>query len=146
MKLSMRARYGIHAMFYLAQHAGEPPQPLKTIAETEGIPEPYLEQLMSPLRKQGLVTSSRGAQGGYTLSDAPGNISIGSVLRALEGSLVPVSCLENDGACGKTCDCASRLVWRRLQLSIEQAMDAMTLQDMLDDYAGVHDINKTGDK
>ncbi|MGI6183234.1 MAG: RrF2 family transcriptional regulator [Candidatus Fimadaptatus sp.] len=146
MKLSMRARYGIHAMFYLAQHAGEPPQPLKTIAETEGIPEPYLEQLMSPLRKQGLVTSSRGAQGGYTLSAAPGSISIGSVLRALEGSLAPVSCLENDDACGKTCDCASRLVWRRLQLSIEQAMDAMTLQDMLDDYAGVHDIDKTGDK
>ena len=138
MKLSTRARYGIHAMFYLAQHAGEPPQPLKTIAESEGIPEPYLEQLMSLLRRDGLVLSARGAQGGYTLSAAPGDISIGRILRALEGSLAPVSCLENDDACGKTCDCAPRLVWRRLQTSIEQAMDAMTLSDMLNDYKGLH--------
>lgn len=139
MKLSTRARYGIHAMFDLACHAGEPPQPLKSIAERESIPEPYLEQLMSLLRKEGLVVSSRGAQGGYTLSDKPANITIGRILRALEGSLAPVSCLENDSACGRTCDCASRLVWQRMYESIEQAMDNMTLQDMLSDYTEIHE-------
>lgn len=138
MKLSTRARYGIHAMFDLALHAGQPPQALKAIAERESIPEPYLEQLMGLLRKEGLVISARGAQGGYTLSASPEEISIGRILRALEGSLAPVSCLENDEACGRTCDCVSRLVWQRLQVSIELAMDNMTLKDMLDDYQRLH--------
>ena len=138
MKLSTRGRYGIHAMYDLAVHYGDGPQSIKCIAERQNIPEAYLEQLIAVLRREKLVISNRGAQGGYTLSAAPGEISIGRILRALEGSLAPVSCLENDDACGKTCDCASRLVWRRLQTSIEQAMDAMTLSDMLNDYKGLH--------
>ena len=137
-KLSTRGRYGIHAMYDLACNYNAGPQPIKAIAERQSIPEAYLEQLFAALKRDNLVNSVRGAQGGYTLSAAPGDISIGRILRALEGSLAPVSCLENDDACGKTCDCASRLVWRRLQTSIEQAMDAMTLSDMLNDYKGLH--------
>ena len=66
MKLSTRGKYGLYAMIYLAQHAGEGPQSLRAIAEL-GLPDPYLEQLLGSLRRAGLVTSVRGAQGGYML-------------------------------------------------------------------------------
>ena len=75
MKLSTRARYGIHAMYDLALMGNDKPQPLKAICERQAIPEAYLEQLMLVLRKEKLVQSVRGAQGGYTLAKAPGEIA-----------------------------------------------------------------------
>ena len=72
MKLSTRARYGIHAMYDLAQNYGAQPRPIKAVAEAQTIPEAYLEQLLCTLRRAGLVVSARGAQGGYMLSPAAG--------------------------------------------------------------------------
>ena len=74
MKLSTKGKYGLYAMFYLAQHEGSGPQPLKAVAEI-GVPEDYLEQLLGNLRRAGLVTTVRGAQGGYHLAYAPGEIT-----------------------------------------------------------------------
>ena len=85
MKLSTRGRYGIHAMYDLAVHYGDGPQSIKSIAERQTIPEAYLEQLIALLRREGLVISNRGAQGGYRLSREPKNITVGEVLRVLEG-------------------------------------------------------------
>ena len=109
MKLSTRGRYGIHAMYDLARNAEYGPQSIKAIAEREGIPEAYLEQLIAPLKRAGLVISTRGAQGGYTLARAPEEITVGDVLRALEGGLNLVDCLDEEDACGKSCACASRM-------------------------------------
>lgn len=134
MKLSTRGRYGIHAMFDLAMYAQEVPQPIKAIAERESIPEAYLEQLIAVLRKGELVTSIRGAQGGYMLARPADQITVGNVLRTLEGDLNIVSCLTGDDVCHKSGGCPTRAVWQKLRDGINQVVDSITLQDMIDDY------------
>ena len=134
MKLSTRGRYGIHAMYDLAKNADGGPQSIKAISEREGIPEAYLEQLIAPLKRAGLVTSTRGAQGGYTLARAPEEITVGDVLRALEGGLNLVDCLEEEDVCGKSCACASRIVWMKLRDGLNAIVDGITLRDMISDY------------
>ncbi len=132
MKLSTRGRYGIHAMYDLALNADGGPQPIKAIAEREGIPEAYLEQLIAVLKREGLVESTRGAQGGYALSRRPEEITVGDVLRALEGGLNLVDCLEED-SCGRSCACASRIVWMKVRHALNQIVDGITLRDMIED-------------
>lgn len=110
MKLSTRGRYGIHAMYDLACNYKSGPQPIKAIAERQTIPEAYLEQLFAVLKREKLVNSVRGAQGGYTLSRAPEEITVGDVLRTLEGGLNLVDCLLEEDTCGKSCACPSRIV------------------------------------
>ncbi|MBQ8088057.1 MAG: Rrf2 family transcriptional regulator [Clostridia bacterium] len=133
MKLSTRGRYGIHAMYDLACRLNDGPQPIKAIAERQGIPEAYLEQLFCALKRDGLVISARGAQGGYTLSRVPAEITVGDVLRTLEGGLNLVNCLEEDDICGKTCVCPSRVVWQKMRDGLNAVVDGITLQDMIDE-------------
>ena len=134
MKLSTKGRYGIHAMYDLAQYGSEIPQPIKSIAERQNIPEAYLEQLIGQLRRSGLVKSVRGAQGGYLLSRSPAEITVGEVLRTLEGELAVVDCLMEEDACHKACSCPTRVVWKKLRDGLNEIVDGITLQDMLDDY------------
>ncbi len=134
MKLSTKGRYGIHAMYDLAQYANDAPQPIKSIAERQNIPEAYLEQLIGQLRRNGLVKSVRGAQGGYLLSRAPAEITVGEVLRTLEGDLAVVDCLLGEDACHRACSCPTRVVWQKLRDGVNKIVDGITLQDMLDDY------------
>lgn len=134
MKLSTRGRYGIHAMYDLALNAEGGPRSIKSIAECGGIPEAYLEQLIAVLKREKLVVSTRGAQGGYTLARPAAQITVGDVLRALEGGLSLVDCLDEDDACGKSCACPSRIVWMKLRDGMNAIVDGITLQDMVDDY------------
>jgi len=134
MKLSTRSRYGIHAMYDLACCGAEEPQSIKAIAERQGIPEAYLEQLIGPLRRSGLVRSVRGAQGGYLLAERPEDITVGQVIRALEGDLNLIDCLSEEDACGKSRSCATRIVWRKLRDGVNQILDGITLKDMIDDH------------
>ncbi len=143
MKLSTRSKYGMNAMFELALRHGGGPASIKDISEAQSIPEAYLEQLFIPLKKAGLIVSVRGAQGGYTLAKSPADISIGAVIRTLEGSLFPVECLEDEGGCcerGSTC--AGRIIWEKLYSSITNVIDKLTLQDILMEY----DSRNKGDK
>ena len=135
MKLSTRGRYGIHAMYDLAEHYGDGPQSIKLIAERQGIPEAYLEQLIAVLRREKLVISNRGAQGGYRLSREPKDMTVGDVLRALEGGLNLVDCLLEEDSCGKTCACPSRVVWMKIRDGLNSIVDGITLQDMINEYA-----------
>ena len=135
MKLTTRGRYGIHAMYDIALHFQAGPRPIKAIAESQAIPEAYLEQLFAALRRGGLIASARGAQGGYRLTRPPAEITVGDVLRCLEGGLNLVDCLEEDSLCGKTCACPSRFVWLRIRDGLNAIVDGITLQDMLDDNA-----------
>jgi Rrf2 family protein len=132
MKLSTRGRYGIHAMYELALEYGGAPVSIKTIAERRDIPEAYLEQIFSMLRRDELVTSLRGAQGGYTLSRPPAEIRVGDLLRSLEGGLKLVDCLE-DETCTHACECPSRAVWKKINDGWTGIVDSITLQDMLKD-------------
>ncbi len=133
MKLSTRAKYGIHAMVDLAVQAGNGPQPIKAIAERQGVPEQYLEQLIAVLRKAGLVHSVRGAQGGYYLAKPPGDITMADLMDALEGPIELSDCLTGEDVCARACACPTKRVWERLSESIDSVLRDVTLQDMLDD-------------
>lgn len=135
MKLSTRSRYGLKAMFDLAQHSGEGSIPLKSIAERQGISEHYLEQLISGLRKAGLVKSNRGAQGGYVLGREADQIRVGDIIRVLEGSIAPVDCVseEDPDCCQNSKYCVTRSIWEKIRDSIADVVDSITLADMVQD-------------
>ena len=132
-KLSTRGRYGVHAMYDLALHVDDGPQAVKAIAERQHIPESYLEQLVAALRKDGLITSVRGAQGGYRLSRPAEEITLGDVLRSLEGGLSLVDCLDGEDACERSCSCPVRAVWRRVRDGLTAVVDSITLKDIVRD-------------
>ena len=134
MKLSTRGRYGIHAMYELAANYGGSPLSIKAVAEKQNIPEAYLEQIIAVLRKDELVVSIRGAQGGYKLARTPEEITVGDVLRSLEGGLRLIDCLEEEETCGKSCACPSRIVWKKLSDGLNAIVDSITLKDMIDEY------------
>jgi len=133
MKLSTRSRYGIHAMFDLAKYADAGPQAVRSIAERQSVPEQYLEQLIAPLRRANLVRSIRGAAGGYQLARPPTDISVGAVVRALEGPLMITDCMVDADACVRSSACPSRVVWERLAKAINRVLDETSLADMLAD-------------
>ena len=130
-KLSTKGRYGVRAMYDLACVYGQAPQSVKCIAERQSIPEAYLEQLIAPLRKAGLVLSIRGAQGGYTLAREPKDISVGEILRAVEGPLAATDCITEP--CANSEGCAMHALWLRIHRGVNDLMDSISLQDMLND-------------
>lgn len=136
MKLSTKGRYGVKAMLDLALYSGSGPLPLKTVAERQNISEPYLEQLISTLRKAGLVKSVRGAQGGYQLAYDISEITVGDIIRALEGPIAPTDCvIEGEPPnCDRADCCVTRLVWEKVRDSITDVLDNITLQDMVELY------------
>lgn len=135
MKISTKGHYGVQAMFDLAQHHGEGPISLKSIAERQDLSEHYLEQLIAVLRKSGLVKSVRGAQGGYILAREPADIKVGDIIRVLEGPIAPVECVndEDPEQCLKAEFCITRNVWEKVRISIEDVLDSITLEDMCKD-------------
>lgn len=138
MKVSTKSRYGVAAMVDLAQHYGEGPVALRGVAERQQVSEHYLEQLMSSLRRAGLVRSLRGAQGGYELAKPPANVSVGDIVRAMEGPIAPVDCLlaeksDTNPYCGKTTRCIRRDIWRKMGDSINETLDGITLQSLCEE-------------
>lgn len=135
MRLSTRGHYGLKAMFDLALNYGTNPIPLKSVAERQNISDNYLEQLISVLRKAGLVKSVRGAQGGYMLARDPKDITVGEIIRVLEGPIAPVECVsEVDPAeCDQSDICITRTVWARVRDSIAEVLDSISLADMCRD-------------
>ena len=119
-------------MSYLAQKADDGPQPLRAIAQL-GLPEQYLEQLLGSLRKAGLVTTVRGAQGGYQLALPPDQITVGHIIDAMEGPLNLSECAnDSDSGCPHSAGCKTRRVWEYLTDNINRLLYSITLQDMLE--------------
>ena len=131
MKLSTKGRYGLRAAVDLAIYAKEEPISISTIAAKEGLSESYLEQLFAKLKKAGIVHSIRGTNGGYQLAIPATDITIGDILRALEGNMVVVDCPNNEAACAKFGSCVTKYVWRRINNSISETMDSMTLDEII---------------
>ena len=137
MRISTRGRYGIKAMVDLAMNTdGEKCVPLKSIAQRQGIPENYLEHLFFFLKRSGVVKSIRGAQGGYILNEKPENISVGDLLKILEGSLALVDCLENQPPkkkCGNAnCgECVVRDAWEIISDKLAEAAHSISLKDLI---------------
>jgi len=138
LKISSRTEYGLRAMVALARMAGhERPVPLRAIAEAEAIPEPFLDQIMAKLRRANLVTSVRGVNGGYHLSRPAEEISVGELVRVLEGSLAPIACVDDADPDSASCDlyagCHARSVWVRVTKAIARALDQLSLADVMHD-------------
>lgn len=133
MKISTKGRYGLRLMVDLAVRYDCGLVTLKDIASRQNISEKYLEQIIMLLNKGGLLRSVRGAQGGYSLSQKPEDITVGMVLRAVEGSLAPVECAENCAACPKSAECVTVGVWRKIKTAVEDVVDSITLKDLADE-------------
>lgn len=132
MKLSTRGRYGLRAMLDLALHYDDGYISLRNIAERQEISEGYLEQVFAMLKKDGLVKSVRGAQGGYKLSYPPEDITVGMILRTLEGSLAPVECVdgENPSKCSRYDECVTKFIWEKMRDSLYEVVDSISLEDL----------------
>jgi Rrf2 family protein len=141
MKLSTKGRYGLRAVVDLAVHSDEETIALSQIAERQAISINYLEQLIAKLKKAGIVKSIRGAQGGYQLAAPAEEISVGAILRALEGDLNPVDCSEvmgGDGLCSNSDSCVTKYVWKRISDSINDAVDNIKLSELVAESRKVH--------
>ena len=134
MKVSSRGEYGVRAMVTLARHYGLGPISIAAMARESSVPSSYLEQLIGPLRKAGLVESRRGAHGGYQLTRSPDRVVVGEVYRVMEGPVAPMDCVSEDVA-DQTCPliegCETRPVWLKVRDSIVDALDSLTLADLL---------------
>jgi Rrf2 family iron-sulfur cluster assembly transcriptional regulator len=132
-KLSTKGRYGLRAMIDLARYSENEPVSISSIAARQDISERYLEQLVGLLKKAGLVRSIRGATGGYVLARNSGEISVGDVLRALEGSLEPVKCAAfySEEGCMASDGCVTKYVWQKINESINETVDHMMLDELV---------------
>ncbi|MHB8507216.1 MAG: RrF2 family transcriptional regulator [Candidatus Dormibacteria bacterium] len=136
LKISSRGHYGLRLMTELARSHGRGPVSLTEVARIEQLPLPYLEQLVVPLRRAGLVEGTRGLHGGYKLAAPPASTTVGAILRVLEGPVAPVECASDDytsGGCGMEPNCNSRGLWLRVKQSVEEVLDGTSLADLLSD-------------
>jgi Rrf2 family protein len=131
MKLSTRGRYGVRLMFDLALHYGDGPIFLKDIAERQAVSAKYLWQLINPLKTTKLITSMRGAHGGYILGKAPENISLKEILDVLEGSLCMVDCVDTPSICERAPSCVARDIWGEVSQGMRQTLENITLAEMV---------------
>jgi Rrf2 family transcriptional regulator, cysteine metabolism repressor len=132
MKVSTRAEYGIRALMDLAHYYGEGPVQSHDIARRQGLPEPYLNQLLATLRRAGLVQSKRGPSGGHLLTRPPDRITIGEAFLVLEGSIAPWLCVEEaETNCIYAPGCGLRPVWQAVKEATEQVLNRTTLADIV---------------
>ena len=133
MKLSTKGIYGLRALIDLALYSENETVSIQSIARRQNISDSYLEQLMRKLRSAGLIVSVRGAQGGYKLARPANEISVGDVLRALEGSLEAVTCGGEDNSCQGADLCVTKFVWERINSSIRDTVDSIKLSQLVEE-------------
>ena len=135
MLISTRGRYALRVMVDLAEHRSEGYIPLKAIADRQEISEKYLESIVVLLVKAKMLDGVRGKGGGYRLSRAPEDYTLGEILRAAEGTLAPVTCLDCSSGelCPRAGECATLPVWRDLGAVTSQFLDSKRLSDILED-------------
>ena len=133
MKLSTKGRYGLRALIDLALYSENETVSIQSIDRRQNISDSYLEQLMRKLRSAGLIVSVRGAQGGYKLARPANEISVGDVLRALEGSLEAVTCGGEDNSCQGADLCVTKFVWERINSSIRDTVDSIKLSQLVEE-------------
>jgi Rrf2 family transcriptional regulator, cysteine metabolism repressor len=139
MMFSTKAEYGVRVMIALGRRRGQGPVSLAEIADSENLPLGYLEHLVAGLRKAGLVSSTRGAHGGYELGRPPGKITMAEVVNALEGTVTPMQCFTEPATGRVLCNheidgydhCATRLLWTRVQGGVMRALEQTTLQELV---------------
>lgn len=134
MKLSTKGRYGVRLMLDISLNCEEGPVSLKAISKRQGITEKYLWHLINPLKSAGLIESVRGAHGGYILAKPLSGISVKEIVRALEGPLTLVDCVEKPASCAKAQACVARDLWTEVAEKISQTLEAVTLKDIVESH------------
>ena len=135
MKVSTKGRYALRMMIDIAEHSDNEWIPIKDISERQGISIKYLEQIVTNLTRAGLLRSGRGSGGGYMLTKAPDQYAVGEILRAIEGKMAPVACLEDEiNQCERRNLCKTLGFWTGLYKVIGNYIDSVTLQDFLKPY------------
>lgn len=142
MILSTKGRYGLKAVFELSLNYGEGPVSLKKISEKYNISVNYLEQLFAKLKKKGYIETVRGAHGGYLLAKEPKEITVGMILRTLEGDITASDCLAKE-VCGRESICATRGIFEKIENSINNVIDNITLADMYEEHKIIMAEEKT---
>ena len=133
MKISTKGRYALRMLLDLAEHREDGYVALKDIAERQGISKKYLEQIIPILNRSDLLKTNRGYQGGYMLAKSPDKYTVGMILRLTEGSMAPVSCLEEGAPACDRADCCETLeVWQNLYDAINRVIDGVTIADLVD--------------
>ena len=131
MKVSTKGDYGIRALIELGRHYGEGPLQSSEIAARQSIPEPYLDQLLTTLRRAGFIRSVRGPQGGHALIRRPEELPVSEVVLALEGSLDPIACLEEGSPCSRQGGCAQRSMWEEVREVMVSVLQRTTIADLM---------------
>lgn len=133
MKISTKGRYALRMIAELALNQENAFVSLKDIAEHQNISKKYLEQIVPMLNKSGILRTNRGNKGGYMLARPASEITVGDILRATEGSLAPVACLEFEpNTCKRANECSTLFVWEGLYKAVTDYLDSITVQDIID--------------
>lgn len=133
MKISTKGRYALRMLIDLAQHQDEGYIALKDIAARQNISKKYLEQIVPMLTGNGIIKANRGNKGGYMIAGKASDLTVGTVLRATEGSLAPVACLEYEpNECERINECPTIDIWKGLYKLITEYLDGITIQDIVD--------------
>ena len=137
MKVPMKVDYGVRALVDLALNYGEGPIQTAEIAYRQGIPEAYLDQLMTTLHKFGFIISRRGPQGGHRLAKDPDEITISMVMATLDGNSSPLDCLINPDDCVFSYSCAQQEVWKAVEEAIQNLLSSISLADLVQRQRGL---------
>lgn len=130
-RLSTRGHYAVLLMYELAR-SGESFISLSQISSSQKISQGYLEQIIKPLRESGLVKGRKGSGGGYMLAKDPSEITVGEIVRSVEGPVIPVKCVDESAPLHYCPDnCRARMVWQRVGEAIDRVLDSITLSDLL---------------
>jgi Rrf2 family protein len=130
MKVSTKGDYGVRALIELAHHYGQGPVQSAEIASRQEVPEPYLDQLLTNLRRAGFIRSVRGPQGGHALIRDPHEVKLSEVIVALEGSLAPTACVDDPESCNRIGGCVQREVYERVRNATVEILESVTIADL----------------
>lgn len=145
MKLSARTRYAARILLDLARHSNSGPIAATRLSQHTGVSVQFIEQILKPLKQAGLTTSTRGASGGHSLAKPAQQITLGEVVRLMEGGIHLTLCSSEETAtCASWDFCPTRTAWVKVSKTLEQELDAITLKDLLDDYYAVPTSNNAG--
>lgn len=144
--ISRKGKYAVRAALYLAQRYGNGVTPIAEIATAEKISRKFLESILLTLKNEGILESTRGKGGGYALQESPERITIGQIIRLVEGPLAPVSCVSRSGyrpcpECPDEATCPIRLVMKEVRDAISQVLDQKTLASLAEEVRRPHDTD-----
>lgn len=132
MQLTTKARYVIRAMIDLAINSKEGPALVRDIAQRQGMSARYLEQLLLPPKAAGLIRSTRGANGGFTLARSPQEITLREIVQIMEGSISPTECADDPSMCPSSGSCVTHEIWVKIKHATDSILESTTLQDLVD--------------